>query len=311
MHNPNHSTPTPYLAHPTHHTVQVPPQSHPHPSTHCHPVQPFVQPARSPSFAFEPPSLHLVSPTHPYLLGFNDNVLSTAHSRPTTSSGQSLPCELSLQHYLPADAKGEHCAPTPEQSPINPWSLPMLSGVAPSPGTGISRSWPKTMGPTPQVFHPSVNTQAYHNFILDPTDSSTNFSSESEAFPSAALPTSATSILAVDIPHPRNYPQDPVVYLSGSESDSGQELDDERNIAHDARRDQWTSACATSPRSRSPAVTLSRRFASFLATEVPIYLYLPAHSAYSPIIGRKIGFKSSPQGHRLCSSTSPPHPVVF
>jgi hypothetical protein len=308
MHNPNHSAPTPYLAHSTHHAVQVPPHAHPHP---CHPIQPFVQPARSPSFAFQPPPLHLVSPTHPFNLSFNDNVLSTTHSRPTTSSGQSLPSELSLQHYLSAGAKGEHCPPTPEQSPINPWSLPMLSGVAPSPGTDISRSWPKTMGPTPQVFHPGVNTQPYQNFILGPTDSNTNFSSESEAFHSAALPTSATSILAVDIPRPRNHPRDSVVYLSGSESDSGQELDDERNIAHDARRDQWTSTSAASPRARSPAVTISRRFASFLATEVPVYLYLPAHSAYSLIIGNEIGFKSSSQRHRLRSSTSPPHPVVF
>jgi hypothetical protein len=297
MHNP------PYLSH----TVQLPPHPHSHPLSHCHSIQPFVQPPRSPSYPFQSPSLHLVTPSHHFFN--NHNILDTTNSRPVSSSRQSLPNEfgLQLQHYL---SKGQRCSQTPDQSPINTWPLPILSGVAPSPGVEINRPWSKTAGSNPEAFHPGVNSQPYHSYLLEPTDNNTNFSSESEAFPPAALPTQATSILGPDIPRPRHQPRDSVVCFSGSESDSGQELDDERNITHDARRDQWTSASTASPRARSPVMTLSRRFASFLATEVPTWLYLPARSAYPPIIGNKIRFKSSPEGHRLRYSTFPPYQVV-
>ncbi|KAH9975314.1 hypothetical protein BGW80DRAFT_90177 [Lactifluus volemus] len=290
MHNP------PY-------TLQLPPHPHPHPISNCHSIQPFLHhPPRSPSYPFQSTSLNLVTPSHHF---FNDNILST---RPLSSSGQSLPNELGLQHYL---SKSHRSPRTPDQSPINTWPLPILSAVAPSPGLVINRPWPKTTGSNPEPFHPGVNTQPYHNYLLEPTDNNTNFSSESEAFPPAALPTQATSILGPDIPRPRYQPRDSVACFSGSESDSGQELEDERNIAHDARRDQWTSASTASPRARSPVMTLSRRFASFLATEVPTWFYLSARSAYPPIIGNKIRFKSSPERHRLRYSTFPPYPVVF
>ncbi|KAI0251074.1 hypothetical protein BJV78DRAFT_507282 [Lactifluus subvellereus] len=313
MHNPIRTTATPYLAPTSHRTVQLSAQSHP--SSHCHSIQPFVQAARSPPFAFESPSLDLVTPSHPFHLSFNDNTLSTAHpgSRAATSSGQSLPSEfgLQLQHYLSASPKGDRCPRTPERGPMVPWSLPMISSVAPAPGIDTSRPWPKTTGPTLEVFVPGVNAQPYPNFMSEPTDNNTNFSSEREAFHPAALPTLDNSILVADTHRPRDQAREPVVYFSGSESDSGQELDDERNIAHDARRDQWMSASTASPRSKSPAVTLSRRFASFLATEVPACLYLPAYLAYFPILGNKIGSKSSPSRHRLPSSTTTPYSVVF
>ena len=278
-------TATPYLAPTSHPTVHLSAQSHP--STHCHPIQPFVQTTRSPPFAFESPSLDLIAPFH---LAFNDNPLSTAHSgsRAAASSGQSLPSELGLQHYLSPGSKGERCPRTPEHSPMVPWSLPMISGVAPAPGLDVSRPWPKTTGPTPEVFVPGVNTQPYPNFISEATDNNTNFSPESEAFHPAALPTLDNSILvAADIHRPRDQTREQVVYFSGSESDSGQELDDERNIAHNARRDQWMSASATSPRAKSPAVTLSRRFASFLTTEVLACLYLPAYLGCLPILRKQ------------------------
>jgi hypothetical protein len=73
-------------------------------------------------------------------------------------------------------------------------------------------------------------------------------------------------MLAVD---PRtDHPQEPVVYFSGSESDSGHELDDEHNTTRDASKDQPTSIPTISPQAKSLDV-VSRRSASFLAIEVP------------------------------------------
>lgn len=233
---------------------------HQHPQSRCHPSQPFVQIPHKPSFALNSPSLDFPGQTAAsYHLGFNNNLLSTTHSR-VASSCQPLPTELGSHHYSPAGENGKRCLGMPDQ---NPWPAPTSAGRPPGIITG--RPWTKAAGLTPEVFLP----QPYNSFLLEHTDSSSNFSPDSEVFNPAALPTVTTPILTADAPHLRDQPQDLVAYFSGSESDSGQEPEDERGLVREARQDQWTSISTASPRAKSPAtMTSSRRSASFVATEV-------------------------------------------
>ena len=102
---------------------------------------------------------------------------------------------------------------------------------------------------------------------MEPMETNANFSSDTEPFDPSALPTLANPMLAVDTR--TDHPQEPVVYFSGSESDSGHELDDEHNTTRDASRDHPTSSIpAASPRAKPQDVVLSRRSASFLAIEI-------------------------------------------
>ncbi len=249
------------------------PTAHPHlqlQDSRCHPTHPFVQVAPKPHFAFDSPSLDLtgqiIASSHPFHLAFNDNLLSTTHPR-VASSCQPSHNDFGLQHYLPIAEKGERCTRTPDQNPINTWPLPPGAGRLPAMITG--RPWPKDPGLTPQMFLPGGDTQPYSSYLLEPRDGSPNFSPGGVTFNQATLPTVATPILTTDAPRLREQPQDLVVYFSGSESDSGQEPDDERSTFRDARQDQWTSISTASPRARSPAMTSSCRPASLLATEVP------------------------------------------
>jgi hypothetical protein len=205
--------------------------------------------------------------------------------------------------------KGNRCPGTPHLSPMNPWPLP--TGSARFPAMIPGRPWPGPTALTPEVFLPGGDPQPYNSYLLESTDSNPSFSPGSEAFNSAAPPTVATPIMTADAPRPHDQPQDLAVYLSGSESDSGQEPDDERNIVRHARQDQWTSISAASPRAKSPATASSRRSASFLATEVPsAHLCSPNASSYCPSIGDKVGFQSSSKRHRLHRSNDSPRPVV-
>jgi hypothetical protein len=222
-----------------------------------------------------------MAPSQPFHLGFNDNILSNAH--PRIASCQPSQNELGLQHYLSTAEKGERCAGTPDHNTIHPWPLP--TGVRRTPGIITGRSWPRATGPTPEVFLPSGETRSYGGLLLEPRDANQSFSPEGEAFNPTALPTVATPILAADNPRLHERPQDVVVYLSGSDSDSGQEPDDERSIFRDAHQDQWTSISTVSPHPKSPAVTSSRRSTSFPATEVPSgssSVYSRALSYYPP-----------------------------
>lgn len=277
---------------------------HHHPSTRCHPIQHLVQVPRKPPFAFDSPSLELtaqfMASSHHFHLGFNDTLLCTSHSR-AASSSQSLPAEVGFQSYPPMGEKANR-----HQNSMNPWPLPTRP---PSMITG--RQWPGAVGLSPEVFLPGGDTQPYNSFLLESTDSSPSFSPDSDAFHSAAPPTVAsTPIITADAPRLHDRPQDLVVYLSGSESDSGQEPDDERNMARDARQDQWTSISAASPRAKSPATASSRRSASFLATEVPSAPYSPIALSYCPSIGDETGFQSSSKRHRVFCSNDSPRPVV-
>jgi hypothetical protein len=286
------------------------------PSTRCHPSQPFIHVARKPPFAIDLPSLDLAgqimasSSSHPFHLGFNDNLLSTTPSR-VGSSCQPLPSDLGLQHYLPTVGSVERCTGTPDQNSMNTWSpLPTRTGRPPGMITG--RPWHKTSGLTPEVFLPGGDTQHYSNFLLEHRDGNPGFSPNGEAFNQTTLPTVATPISASDTPRLREQPQDLVVSLSGSESDSGQEPDDERNMFRGSRSDQWTSISMPSPREQSPAMTSSRRSSSFLATEVPpLTLCSSSPLSYSLPLGDKVASKSSPERHGVSCSNDAPCPIVF
>ena len=261
---------SPYLLPTTHRATQLHLQQHP--SSRCRPIQHLVQVPHKPPFAFHSSSLDLTAqitdPSHPFHLNLNDNLLCTTPSR-AASSCQSLPAEVRFHLYPPMGDKSDRCSGTPHQNPMNPWPLPTGTGRPPAIMTG--RPWQGATGLTPEVFLPGGDTQPYNNYLLEPpTDSNSKFSPNTEAFNPAAPPAAvATPIMAADAAHPHDQPQDLAVYLSGSESDSGHEPEDERNIVRDARQDQWMSISAASPRAKSPATASSRRSASFLATEVP------------------------------------------
>jgi hypothetical protein len=235
-------------------------------TTRCHPIHHLVQVSRKPPLAFHSDlTTQIMGPSHPFHLNLNDNIICAASSR-AASSCQPLSAEVSYHPYPPVGDKGDRCSAAPHQNPINPWPLP--TGRPPAIMTG--RPWQGATGLTPEVFLPGGNTHPYNSYLLEPTtDSNSNFSPSSEAFNPAAPPAMATPIIAADAARAPDQPQDLAVYLSGSESDSGQEPEDERNIVRDARQDQWTSISAASPRAKSPATASSRRSASFLATEVP------------------------------------------
>lgn len=207
----------------------------------------------------------MASSSHPFHLGFNDNLLSTAPSR-VVASCQPLSSDLGLLHYLPTVDNGERCAGTPDHIPMDPWpSLPARAERLP--GIITRRPWPKASGLAPEVFLPGCDAQHYSNFLLGHRDGNPSFSPNGEA--RDQVPTVATPISATDTPRLRELPRDLVVSLSGSESDSGPEPDDERSMVRDARQDQWTPISIPSPQDASPAMTSSRRSSSFLATEVP------------------------------------------
>jgi len=258
----------PYVLPIAHRTVQL--QAQHLPSTRCHPTQPFIQVSRKLPFAFDSPSLDLtgpiMAPSQPFHLGFNNGLLSNTHPC-IASSCQPSQNDPGLQHYLTTAGKGERCTGTPDHSTISPW--PLQTGVGRTPGIVTGRSWLRATGPTPEVFLPSGETQSYSSLLLEPRDANQSFSPEREAFNQTTLPTVATPILATVNPRLHERPQDVVVYLSGSDSDSGQEPDDERSIFRDAHQDRWTSVSTVSPRPKSPVVTSSRRSTPFPATEVP------------------------------------------
>ena len=265
----NSNCATPYVLPMTHRTVQL--QAQHLPSSRCHPTQPFIQVTRKHPFAFDPPSLDLTGPimatSQPFHLGFNDNLLTDTHPR-IAPSCQPSQNNLGLQHYLPAAEKGGRCIRTPDHHTMSSWPLP--TGIGRTPGMIPGRSWPRASGHTPEVFLPSGETQSYSNILLEPRHSNQTFSPEGEAFDqTTTLPTVATPIMATNNARLHERPQDVVVYLSGSDSDSGQEPDDERSILRDAHQGQWTSISTVSPRPKSPAVTSSRRSTSFPTTEVP------------------------------------------
>ena len=258
---------SPYLLPTAHRATHLQLQQYPSTTTtsRCHPIQHLVQVPRKPPFAFHSSSLDLTAqimdPSHPYHLNLNDNILCTT-SR-ASSSCQSLPAEVSFHPYPPLGDKGDRCSATPHQHPMNPWPLP----------TGTGRPWQGATGLTPEVFLPGGDTRPYNSYLLEPTDgNNSSFCPNSEAFNPAAPPATAvaTPIIAADAARPPDQPQDLAVYLSGSESDSGQEPEDERNIVRDARQDQWMSISVASPRAKSPATASSRRSASFLVSEVPL-----------------------------------------
>ncbi|KAH9061143.1 hypothetical protein EDB87DRAFT_487840 [Lactarius vividus] len=186
---------------------------------------------------------------HPFHLTFNQGLLG----------GPSL-------HYPPAQAKPDPSLRSPPHHQSISWPpLPSLSGPAQHPHADINRPWVK---PTPEVFLPAsgADSQNYHSFLLlEPRETSANFPSDTEPYDPSALPTLANSMLAVDTR--TDHPREPVVYFSGSESDSGHELDDEHNATRDASKDQPTSIPTASPQAKPLDVVLSRRSASFLAIE--------------------------------------------
>ncbi len=302
---------SPYVLPATHRATQL--QLQQHPSSRCHPIQPLVQVPRKPPFAFDSSSLDLTAqimdPSHPFHLNLNDNLLRTTPSR-AASSCQSLPAEVGFQPYPHMGDEGDHCSGTPHQNPMNPWPLP--TGTGRPPAIMTDRPWQGSTGFSPEVFLPGGDTRPYNSYLLEHTDSNSSFSPNSEVFTRAAPPTVATPIIAADAARPHDQPQDLSVYLSGSESDSGQEPDEERNIIRDARQDQWTSVSAASPRAKSPATASSRRSASFLATEVPsVLLCSPTTLSYCNSIGDEIGFQSSSKRHRMRCTNEPPRPVVI
>ena len=187
---------------------------------------------------------------HPFHLSFNQDLLSGPSS-----------------HYPHAQAKSNR---SPPHSLSLSWPLPSLSGPAQDPRPHLSRPWAKPTPLSPEVFLPTsgADSQNYHNYVLmEPMETNANFSSDTELFDPSALPTLANSMLAVDTR--TDHPQEPVVYFSGSESDSGHELDDEHNATRDASKDHPTSTIpAASPHAKLQDVVLSRRSASFLAIEV-------------------------------------------
>ena len=160
--------------------------------------------------------------------------------------------------------------PHPSPRSTIPWPTP--SGTPQDSRVHITRPWAKPTPLSPEVFLPAtgVDSQNYHSFLLlEPMETNPNLSSDTEPFDPSALPsTLANSMLAVDT-RSTDHPQEPVVYFSGSESDSGHELDDDHNTTRDASKDQPTSIPAVSPQGKSLDVVLSRRSASFLAIEVP------------------------------------------
>ena len=224
-------------------------------------IQHLVQVPRKHPFAVHSSSPDM-NPSHPFHLNLNDNILCTNPSR-VASSCHSLPAEVSFHPYPPMGNKSDRCSGAPYQ----PWPLPTGTGRHPAIMTG--RPWQGATGLTPEVFLPSGDTQHYNSYLLEPTESNSNFSPNSEAFNPAAPPAVVNTIIAADAARTHDQPQDLAVCLSGSESDSGQEPEDERNIVRDARQDQWMSISAASPRAKSPATASSRRSASFLVTEVP------------------------------------------
>ncbi len=252
---------SPYLLPTTHRHTQLQLQQHQQSR-----IQHLVQVPRKPPFAFHSSSLDLTAqimdPSHPFHLNLSDNILctTTTPSR-AASSCQSLPAEVSFHPYPPMGDKSDRCSGMPHQNPtMNPWPLSTGTGRPPAIMTG--RPWQGATGLTPEVFLPGGDAQPYNSYLLE-------LSPNSEAFNPAAPPAVATPIMAADAARPHDQPQDLAVYLSGSESDSGQEPEDERNIVRDARQDQWMSISAASPRAKSPATASSRRSASFLASEVP------------------------------------------
>ena len=193
---------------------------------------------------------HAPSRLHPFHLSFNQDLLSGASS-----------------HYPPAQAKANL---SPRSPPHTSWTPHSLSGPPQDPRIHLSRPWTKPTALTPEVFLPTsgVGSQNYHSFLLmEPMETNANFSSDAEPYDPSALPTLANSMLAVDTRS--DHPQDPAVYFSGSESDSGHELDDEHNTTRDTSKDQLTSIPTTSPSKSLDAVP--RRSASFLAIEVPTH----------------------------------------
>ena len=205
--------------------------------------------------------------SQPFHLGFNDNLLTNTHPR-IAPSCQPSQNDLGLQRYLPAAEKGERCVRTPDHRTISPWPLP--TGIGRTPGMITGRSWPRASGHASEVFLPGGETQSYSRLLLESRDPNQSFSPEGEAFnQTTTLPTVATPIMVTDNVRLHERPQDVVVYLSGSDSDSGQEPDDERSIFRDAHQGQWTSISTVSPRPKSPAVTSSRRSTPFPAAEVP------------------------------------------
>ncbi len=238
---------------------------------------------------------HVPSRLHPFHLTLNQDLLSGASP-----------------HYPPAQAKADLSPRSPPHHQSISWPLPSLSGPAQNPRADISRPWAK---PTPEVFLPvsGVDSQSYHSFLLmEPMETSANFSSDTEPFGPSALPTLANSMLAVDTR--TDHPREPVAYFSGSESDSGHELDDEYNATRDAAsKDQQTSIPAASPQpqEKSLDVVLSRRSASFMAIEVPT-----PSSAYNSSqthrtsFGSKVGPGFFFERFRMPLQNSPSHPVV-
>jgi hypothetical protein len=194
------------------------------------------------------PNPDLPSRLHPFHLSFNQDIPSGPSS-----------------HYPPAQPKANL---SPRSPPHTSWHPLSLSAPPQDPRLHLSRPWTKPTALTPEVFLPTsgVGSQNYHNFLLmEPMETNANFSSDAEPFDQSDLPTLANSMLAVDTRS--EHPQEPAVYFSGSESDSGHELDDEHNTTRDASKGQPTSIPTASPQAKSLDVV--PRSASFLAIEVP------------------------------------------
>ena len=161
-------------------------------------------------------------------------------------------------HYPPAHPKLNLSPRSPTHHQATSW--PPLSQDS---RLHLSRPWTKPTALNPEVFLPTsgVDSQNYHNFLLmEPMGANANFSSDAEHYDPSSLPTLAVDTRA-------DHPQEPPVYFSGSESDSGQELDDEHNTTRDSGRGQPTSIPTTSPQAKSQDA-VPRRSASFMAIEV-------------------------------------------
>ena len=183
---------------------------------------------------------------HPFHIPYNQDLLSGPSS-----------------HYPPAHPKLNLSPRSPTHHQATSW--PPVQDHRPN----LSRPWTKPTALNPEVFLPTsgVDSQSYHNFLLmEPMGTNANFSSDAEPYDPSSLPTLANSMLAVDTR--ADHPQEPAVYFSGSESDSGHELDDEHNTTRDAGKGQPTSIPATSPQAKS-LDAVPCRSASFMAIEVP------------------------------------------
>ena len=302
---------SPYVPPTTYRATQL--QLQQHPSSRCQPIQHLVQVPRKPPFAFHSSSsldltAQIMDPSHPFHLNLNDNILCTTPSR-AASSCQPMPAEVSFHPYPPMGDKSDRCSGTPHQNPMNPWPLPTGAGRPPAIMTG--RPWQGATGLTPEVFLPGGDTQPYNSYLLEPTDSNSNFSPNSEAFNPAAPPAVATPIIAADAARPHDQPQDLAVYLSGSESDSGQEPEDELQFSPGRPpRSMDVHLCGFSPGQvaghgldSSIGFLPSFRGAhcSPLLTRHIVLLVPP--------IGDEIGFQSSSKRHRVLYPNDPPRPV--